>query len=376
MSKVRDTITLYFKEGASDKFYTISVVDDEINGGSCTVPFVYGRRGSAGSVGDKAKSPVSYTKAKKLYDDTIAEKRAKGYTEGEGMKPYAGTAKESESTGVHCQLLTETPEKDIDELVSNPQFFCQEKFNGKRMLLRRTPDGKITAINRRGLQCGFPTEIEEEVKFLVNHALQVGSTSCFKDFVFDGECVGNVLHVFDALKVGGMDLVSIGTGFEERVKMVTTLLTDYGRGNHVRPVETARTQEEKASLVSRVKRKGGEGIVFRSRSLKYTAGLIPGAFKVKFWSSASCLVTKVNQKRSVALGLLDENDEVVDVGNCTIPANHKIPKKGSIVEVRYLYAHKGGSVYQPQYEGVRDDILKEACTLGQLKYKPEDSEDE
>ena len=28
---------------------------------------------------------------------------------------------------------------------------------------------------------------------------------------------------------------------------------------------------------------------------------------------------------------------------------------GDMVEIKYLYAYKGGSLYQPQYLGIRDD---------------------
>jgi bifunctional non-homologous end joining protein LigD len=36
-----------------------------------------------------------------------------------------------------------------------------------------------------------------------------------------------------------------------------------------------------------------------------------------------------------------------------------------------LYAFKGGSVFQPVYLGVREDLTQEDCTLDQLKYKAE-----
>jgi bifunctional non-homologous end joining protein LigD len=61
----------------------------------------------------------------------------------------------------------------------------------------------------------------------------------------------------------------------------------------------------------------------------------------------------------------------VDVGNVTIPPNKEVPAVGALVKVRYLYAFKGGSLYQPVYIGERDDIAKSACTLSQLKFKAE-----
>jgi bifunctional non-homologous end joining protein LigD len=56
------------------------------------------------------------------------------------------------------------------------------------------------------------------------------------------------------------------------------------------------------------------------------------------------------------------------VGNCTIPANHEIPNVGDLVEIRYLYAYRGGSLYQPIYEGIRNDLSIEAACESQLQY--------
>jgi len=44
---------------------------------------------------------------------------------------------------------------------------------------------------------------------------------------------------------------------------------------------------------------------------------------------------------------------------------------GAVIEVRYLYAYRGGSLFQPTYLGLRDDIEVDACLLSQLKYKKE-----
>ena len=52
----------------------------------------------------------------------------------------------------------------------------------------------------------------------------------------------------------------------------------------------------------------------------------------------------------------------------------KVPAVDSIIEVRYLYAYKGGNLYQPTYLGVRDDISFEDCPISQLKYKKEAEE--
>lgn len=72
----------------------------------------------------------------------------------------------------------------------------------------------------------------------------------------------------------------------------------------------------------------------------------------------------------MALGLVDGKGRSAPAGNVTIPPNHAIPQMGTVVEVRYLYAHReSGAVYQPVYLGPRDDILVEDCMVDQLKYK-------
>ena len=42
--------------------------------------------------------------------------------------------------------------------------------------------------------------------------------------------------------------------------------------------------------------------------------------------------------------------------NVTIPPSHDIPKPGTVVEVRYLYAFRqSGAIYQPCYLGEREE---------------------
>ena len=50
-----ETITLYFRQGSSDKIYQAAI---EPKDGGFTVNFAYGRRGSTLSTGTKTQSPV------------------------------------------------------------------------------------------------------------------------------------------------------------------------------------------------------------------------------------------------------------------------------------------------------------------------------
>ena len=123
-----------------------------------------------------------------------------------------------------------------------------------------------------------------------------------------------------------------------------------------------------------LKAQNKEGVVFKRLDALYIAGRPASGgsqLKFKFCETASFIVTRINDKRSVSL-MLFNGDKVVPAGNVTIPANHDIPVIGAVVEVRYLYAFKeSGSIYQPVYLGVRDDIRAEECTVARIKYKAE-----
>ena len=113
--------------------------------------------------------------------------------------------------------------------------------------------------------------------------------------------------------------------------------------------------------------------MFKKHSAPYMAGRPNSGgtqVKFKFYATASVIVTQINEKRSVAVAVIAGENQV-EVGNVTIPPNKAVPAVNSIVEIRYLYTYKGGSLYQPTYLCVRDDISFEDCLISQLKYKKE-----
>ena len=145
----------------------------------------------------------------------------------------------------------------------------------------------------------------------------------------------------------------------------------------IKLVETAFTTEQKFALLKRLKAGKREGIVFKRLDAPSTPGRPNSGgsqLKHKFVATLSALVSKVNQQRSVGISLLGHNGWQT-AGNVTIPANHKIPCAGEVVEVRYLYAFPESDVlFQPVYLGPRDDVDSTECRVSQLKYKPSDDE--
>jgi bifunctional non-homologous end joining protein LigD len=97
-------------------------------------------------------------------------------------------------------------------------------------------------------------------------------------------------------------------------------------------------------------------------------------FKLKFHATVSAVVTGINDKRSVEIRLLNDQQGWVLAGNVAIPINVVMPQIGAVVEIKYLYAFKqSGCLFQPVYLGLRDDINREECTVDQLKFKSEET---
>ncbi len=349
--------TLYYREGASDKVYQAAI---EPKDGGYVVTFAYGRRGSTLATGTKTQTPVDYATAKTVYDRLVREKTAKGYTPGADGTPYQHSDKQA--SGILPQLLNTIDEEQLESLLNDRQYVLQEKHDGRRLMLRKLTH-TITGINKLGVVTGFPAIVAEE--FQLAEA----------DFLIDGEIVGEEYHAFDLLELDGDDLR--GRTYQERYLHLINLLASFNHW-HVSLVESAHLPGQKREVFNRLKAENREGVVFKRGDAIYTAGRPNSGgpqLKYKFQETASFIVTKVNARRSVSLMLFD-GDRVVPVGNVTIPPNHDIPQVGAIVEVRFLYAHRGGSIFQPVYLGVRDDIRAEECTVSQLKYKADPAREE
>jgi len=351
-----EQITLYYREGTSDKIYQAGIQPKD---DGFVVQFAYGRRGATLQTGTKTQAPVPYDQAKKIYDRLVSEKTARGYTPGEDGTPYQHTDREQQVTGILPQLLNPIEDRDVQRFIYDPAYCAQEKFDGKRILIRKE-GAAIDGINRKGLMCGIPSVLVNEVRQIPGNC------------VIDGESIGDVFFAFDILTLHGRDLRS--QPYRDRLFALNQVISaDFG---FLKLADTAHDLAEKADLLDKLRRENREGVVFKNLSAAYVAGRPASGgdnLKHKFYATASFIVNKVNCKRSVSLMLFDGH-KVVPVGNVTIPPNHKIPVVGAVIEVRYLYAFRGGSIYQPVYLGARTDITAEECSTAQLKYKAAEEE--
>lgn len=353
--------SLFFKEGGSDKVYFAQVSPE---GSGFVVTFSYGRREAALQHGSKtAGGPVPEAEAVKIFDKLIKEKTSKGY------KPMAGEASSPKvealvadkvDSGLRSQLPSPAEEEAAKAMLYDDRYLMQEKVDGHHKLAS-SEGGKITTANKKGQEVPTPSELAAAIR-------QIG-----KDVTLDFEHVGDSFLVFDLLSLGGVNLRP--KSYEQRYREMETLLSKLPTSSPIKLVRAAMSSAEKLTLWNEIEKRDGEGVVFKLKSSTFSPGKSAdgASLKFKFYATLSAVVSGVTAgRRSIALSLLNSGEEVA-VGKCTVPANHEIPKIGSVVEVRYLYAHRGGSLFQPTYLGPRDDVDKAECVTDQLKYKPEDT---
>jgi predicted DNA-binding WGR domain protein len=357
MNTLENQVTLYFRQGPSDKIYQASI---EPKGSGFTVNFAFGRRGSTLNTGTKTNAPVDRSTAQQVYNKLVQEKKAKGYVEGPEGTPFRTSQESDRVSGQLPQLLNPITESELEPLLADPRWCLQEKFDGRRMLLSKT-GYQIRAINRLGLFVGLP------------EPLALAAQAIEGDFLLDGEAVGDQFHAFDLLSRNGEDLRPLPYW-----KRMEHLLLTCTQRSAIQPVKSFLSEAEKRDELAALCRSNAEGVVLKDLKAPYTAGRPNSggpALKYKFYATLTAVVSQLNSSRSVELRLLTK-DGWDPIGNVTIPANHSIPDVGKCVEVRYLYAFpESNALFQPVFLGVRTDIEHFDCDISQLKFKrPTDPE--
>lgn len=343
------SVSLYYRNGKSDKVYQAAV---EPQGDGFIVTYAYGRRGATLTTGTKTTEPVNYETALAAFERLVREKTSKGYTEDTAGTPYEYTDKSKDVSGLLPQLLNVATNGEVLRALADDAWVMQEKFDGRRMMLRKA--GTVEGVNKLGL-------VVPVAKPLADAARSIDG-----DFTIDGEAVGDVFYAFDLLSLDGDDVTELP--YVERHAMLRDLLP---AGGPIAAVESWADLDSKKRKLAALKDGGAEGVVFKHGEAPYRAGRPSSGgtqLKFKFVETLSAVVTAVNEKRSVGVGLLFDG-ELRFVGDVAIPVNRDVPAVGTVVEVRYLYAFKPGQLYQPVYLGVRDDIREDECVASQMKFK-------
>lgn len=359
MSAKPESVHLFFTAGTSDKEYKIHLVETD---GGWLANFEYGKRGSKLRPGTMTKDPVDYAVAKKAFDKKLASQLADGYTKDESGAVFVGESHDERFTGIVPQLLNAVDIDDtetVEGLLADDQWVLQQKHDGDRRLLQKTPAG-VRAINRKGLEVSAHAGVLGALARLPHEGL-----------VLDGEDLGDRVVVFDVLEIDGHSLR--GLPLEERLRRLSGVLSDASPA--LVEAATAFGEAAKRAFFEGLVAGKKEGAVFKRRQAPYVAGRPHSGgdqVKVKFVESASFRVSMARpDRRSVELEVRGEGDVAIPVGAVTIPVNAEIPGRGTIVEVEYLYAFRDGSLNQPVFKEVRTDLAWDDCGVDRLKFQDE-----
>ena len=366
--RLLDGVDLHFVDARSNKVYELRLYE-----AVTTPPLVWEIRAQYGRLG-AGKQEASWTfssllAARRKYDAVVKEKTGKGY---KVTKTYTGAGKpaapkaepapdpapapeRAKTSPYPPQLLNPITDNEFAALKDDPAWMAQPKMDGERVqveIMNSIPIG----FNRKGIARELPAAVQTELAALPD---------CF----LDGELIGDVYHAFDMLG----DVAHLpAEARHERLR--TQMLLSFAIGKHVKLVPAALTSHSKLEMYLALTTANAEGMVFKRKAAAYSAGRPASGgdqLKLKFVESASVIVSGISEGvRSVSMDLID-NGARVAVGKVTIPPNYPVPEIGDVVEVQYLYAYKGGSLYQPVYRGKRSDIDQAECVLQQLKYKVE-----
>lgn len=362
-------VTLHNNTGNSDKIYECIVVR---SGDLYLVNTQNGRRGGSMTPRTKTKEPVSLEAAMKIFDGLVKEKKTDNYYVLEGDTTVAAPAASNDPTGAfhQPQLLNDIDRDVAMKLIEDDEWVMEEKMDGKRIAVAISPS-EVRISNKSARACGIPAPIVTAIQAL--RSLEYVGPVLYLEA--DGELVGEKYHVFDIFAIDGSDLRQLP--YETRAAHYAKLI---GRNkalaggvfDAIEAVETFYGTAAKRAAFELIEGRNGEGVVFKRRDMVYAPGRPNSGgpalkFKFKESSTAICLGDSSDGKRSIRLGLLSSDGEMVNVGKVTVPPNQPVPQPNSLVEVQYLYKYEGGSLFQPVLLGIRDDQNREDCTLAQVK---------
>ena len=359
-----ENITLRFKQGSSDKGYKAALLEQE--NGHYLVNFAYGRYNGPYKTGTKTAKPLPYAQAKLAYDKLVKEKMAKGYTADTSGKPFEGSVVAPDRTNYLPQLLNPIEPEDIPELFTRFKgelgVAIQVKHDGERRIVVANQN-EVYGSNRKGLKVALNFQITEVLRTFV-------TTMSLGQIVLDAEDMGDHLVIFDILE---WETSLVDRPFAERAQLLWAIPTDQNVLKVDKPLYVG-DPTPVYQYIEYALDGNEEGIVLRDPEAPYTPGRPNSGgpcLKIKFYATATCCVFLQHPtKRSITLSLIDPTTGYWEpVGNCTIPPNYEIPNVGDLVEIKYLYAYRGGSLYQPQYKGVRTDLELSEANFNQLKYK-------
>lgn len=248
---------------------------------------------------------------------------------------------------------------EMEVMLQDERWGAQQKLDGIRcMVYVESGNGKTTvrARSRGNMAVTLPKAIVDEF------------TKLSIDAVFDGELVGQRLHLFDLpqLSMAGQTFVQLSSTLRKRHEVLTATFGVWLPSPAIQLVPLA-VGDQRHALIKAVNDGDDEGWVFKLLTSTYQPGKRGHYWcKVKRWKTLDAFVRGLDPdgRASVQLGLTD-GTHVIPVGSASTRGKGLDLGLGDIVEVKYLRFSAGGQLTQPEILRQRHDKALTDCTTAQ-----------
>lgn len=270
-----------------------------------------------------------------------------------------------------AQLATPLEHVHVKQYVQSDEWWAEQKLDGQRFLVL-VAEEEISAFNRNGVEMTLPDQIAADfVSFKTADTM----------WHFDGELVDGEYHIFDVLWAGDTcDGGMTDKPLEQRRNRLEKIFS-FWEPDHCHLVRCAKTETEKADLITKLERECSEGAVLKKRTATYNVHgkRVKTWLKLKFVQCADVVVMELERDgkpQAVTIGMYADHLiyrqeaelKLEEVAGCKVPANIEL-EVGDVLEVRYLYATPDRKLTQPVFVRRRTDKQPKECTMsGQLKY--------
>lgn len=254
-----------------------------------------------------------------------------------------------------------TSTSDLAGLLESDRYDAQLKLDGDRVVVE-VINGVVSALNRQG---------QPKVKNVGADMLAPFRHLTKGRWVFDGEVVGRTLWLFDMPAAGDYHDESAPWSVRSTHlnQVYDTLILDQDENSAVGIVITY-SGDTKGQLLEYAMDNDKEGVIFRDVDGAYESGKRSKVlWKYKFLNEADCIVGSfVEGKDSVYLGVWDDNDEWVEVGQASTIGKSPAPQINDVWEVRFLYvvSAENPRMVQPRLMRKRTDKYVSECSLDQF----------
>lgn len=259
-------------------------------------------------------------------------------------------------TELRARLIPRTLNRinDLDWIIDQDDMAVSQKLDGRRLMIVRGDDAVI-GISRSGGDADIPKHLEEAF------------TRVKPGWIFDGEILDGVYHVFDVLHMPDAPLISIS--WKERQSILSTVLNDFDPKVQVVHQVYGFLKED---FIEQLRESRAEGLVAVRMDGIYRYGVRSNNIgKYKFVKDVDCIITEMGRDGSdnLVLSLYDDTNSLREIGRVsalTGDGKHHEFSLGEVVQVEFLYVTQDLRLYQPVKPKLRLDKAPAECTMEQI----------